>query len=302
MITKKHTCIFFLHLFLWGFCCGQEIELIPLDFSSPVSLQKQLEDKPETLIFGKLYQVRVSNVNRRLFTVETTVTKSDNNATIPSAFGSIVLPSYLNFGKLIKEPNSSGAMIVADMAKDEPSLEARMKRLDEILSGFQKLSEYQNNLKRLHFSCGEAWSSIEDKLLQDTRGFLSLPSGERMELRTHLHDALANLLQATGADLKIVKGAVKTNIDSLDKKLAEDKLSLKGINLVSANDLVFRNARELTNNISINETNVAFLKDVNSQLDKALVTYEENKKTDLVSTVLNNFDLINSFAKEKSCR
>jgi hypothetical protein len=149
---------------------------ITLDFATDFPKEKKVP-----VAYKEKVTIEVNNVNRKLFKVETTESKTDFNVAVPEALKGIKLPGFLNLSLPSVSPDQGQDLVVEKDAADTVTVyEERIKALfDEIENKGTMLNaatllynQLNNTLKTCNLSAGQ----VQDSLNLHLYTYLQLPN------------------------------------------------------------------------------------------------------------------------------
>ncbi len=260
------------------------------------------KDSEVYLKADKILQIKIVNLNRVLYKIETTKSEVDFNIALPSAFKSIKLPPYIVTGSIAHSPSSVDSL---------KSLQAVRGYVNQIYLNFEKynrklerIPKFENALYAISRNCIDNYSTIETRLINITKDFVNdavyIPEHERSPkevgkgLKRYLDDLQNNI--ATDADA--LKSAIPKYIEFLNEnheksieELEQDIKNLKNqLSNLSQKNHLFKN--KINDDIDKINTEIATEKDslpikiekikrlneISNSAHELLTQYEKNNK------------------------
>lgn len=274
----------------------QAIEVNLLDLSNM--------PKYKIVLHGQSYIMKIENINRSLFKVESTVSQQDHNTAIPEIFKSIKLPGYLNLA-LPTDPQEVVPKNVGHAPGITPGdyKDLIKNNLATIKNSNRRIGAtvvLNNEMKNLFSSCDKSFESIKKELDSTVNSFLGISSSDSKVLSAALKSFLETNIQNAVSSNEALDTLVPIHLYSINVKMKENADNIiSKLEKENLNEKDTKNARKLFALKAAKDEN-ELLKNYKDSLKvvvakaSGLVTElkqfrDENKIQDLV----NNFNMIN---------
>lgn len=292
---------------------------IVIDFSN-------LKDEYKCYVdFKKSKEIKITNINRKVYSIDEANAETDFNTTVPSAIGGIKLPAFLFMGKLPK-PNAplppSGQLPVELKFTNEDTKpeEAILAYFAEIQRRSVKLNDAVllfNDINNLSKDCSKNQEQIKKELRNLTNRYLhnqltnpipdasflynelkdSLPEMRKgaEQLLEHLTDNIPKYISAYKKELSDAISIAETQIPEEKKTLKDKKATKEQKDSATLNITRYEVRKKLSEKKLEHFEDQA--KEISDNLDKAAETVASMytfEKDDNIHSILNAYSLLNS--------
>ena len=118
---------------------------------------------------GKTYVFELKNVNRHIYKVESSLSQTDFNITVPSVFKGIKLPAYLNLSLPNASNNIKGALNSPfDSQSPKRNLDKILAKIDTLNASLVGLVNYDHQLSSIVNNCEKNYDDLESELETNT--------------------------------------------------------------------------------------------------------------------------------------
>ncbi len=248
-------------------------------------------------------QIKIINLNRVLYKIETTKSEVDFNIALPSAFKSIKLPPYIITGSIAHSPSSADSLKSLQGVREYVSrIYLNFKTYNEKL---ERIPKFENALYAISRNCREDYPAIESQLIDITKSFVNniryIPVSERSpkEVGKGLKKYLDDLQNNIAMDASALKLAIPEYIRFLNESHNESVLELEQdietltdqLNSTPQKNHLLRN--EIINNINTTKHTLALEKDSLSIKIKEISRL--NEISDAATELLTQYEKSNKF-------
>lgn len=281
--------------------CQTAPDIIPVDFLNIPALPTY-----KNVTYNHKYVMKIENINRSLFKVESSIGQQDYNTALPDVFKGIKLPGYFSFTL----PNSPPDKIAAAAGLTvEKSFEGRdyraliKNKLDSINTSNKRIlatAEYNNNLKNLFNACDKAYDEIEKILIDQTSTFLTLNLKDRKSQADSLRTNLISFIQSAILANEELDILVQLHLASIDGILRRNTS-----NVISDWEKTTKNKKDNEYNIELlrydsakgdNESLSNYKDSLKAVVAKASESVNEMKKfrdENKIQELVDNYNMIN---------
>ncbi|WP_394774727.1 hypothetical protein [Flavobacterium sp.] len=182
------VCVLFTHQVL-----AQNEETIKIDFLKP---GQELKDR--NLEYKTKYILKIENINRNLYKVESAITSENVNATMPDIFKGIKLPGYLNLA-VPKISSTTGPLAASPISRSnyKTTIEGHLKTINESNATFKKTAVLNNDFINLFNTCNTEYKIIEQNLIDKVNTYLGSKVTDRATQSDKIKSTLENVINSS---------------------------------------------------------------------------------------------------------
>lgn len=310
--------VFLLCLILIIFFNASSQTIVTLSY--PGNFPKEKKVKVTT---GDTVIVKVMNVNRKIFKVETSDTQTDFNVTVPELLKSLKFPSFLNLS-LPDAVGPDGLALADTAAAANENISTLKTRIEELFENIERSGKkleasilLYNNLQKVFKDCNLTTNDIKGQLKSQTHSYLQLADPlanfDSSQLLRHLEDTLRSLRPQAEQNFRDLQNALASYIP-LVKASQSDVLKMMQKVRKEAQDVItsrrssFSERQEAKQADSILQIQINRTKadqetfketeaGIKEQLEKAQETLDlmyEFEKDDKINTILSLYAVMNN--------
>lgn len=154
-------------------------------------------EKYKSVIYDSTYVLKIENLNKSLFIVESTVSQQDYNTSMPGAFKGIKLPGYLSLSlpKVQLESHDRSASVTMAFSDLSSQIENDLKKIEKSYLLIRNAIILNNGILNLLSSCNVSYFTIDAQAVSMVKNFTGANSSVHDTLSAYLKSRLETGIQ-----------------------------------------------------------------------------------------------------------